>query len=270
MVKAARDAGRTVQIGTHRRVSPHNMSAHQVPEGRKGRQNLHGPCVRPLPPADRECANPIPTRRRGWIGTSGVDRPHSSRSTNDSIRRDSGIFPISPTGCWETGGIHWLDQILWWTEEKTPKAVYSTGARHVMRDNSDLPDTQIATFEFESFTALWEHRRCAGAFTEKHNIGLCFYGTEGTVHLGWLDGWTFYPRNSSKKGIHEKPQLHDPDKQNIPELWADFLSSIESGKRPICDIEVGHRYDNDELVGYAIAKAGSKRPLGRRKGANPR
>ena len=27
MVKAARDAGRVVQVGTHRRVSPHNMSA---------------------------------------------------------------------------------------------------------------------------------------------------------------------------------------------------------------------------------------------------
>ena len=26
-------------------------------------------------------------------------------------------------------GVHWLDQVLWWTEEKAPKYVYSTGGR---------------------------------------------------------------------------------------------------------------------------------------------
>ena len=200
--------------------------------------------------------NPIPIRRTGWTGTSGVVRPPLVPFNNRFHPKGFRYFSNFANGMLGDWGIHWIDQILWWTDEKSPKAVYSTGAKHVMEDNSDLPDTQIATFEFDSFTAMWEHRRCGGAFAEKHNIGLCFYGTEGTVHLGWLDGWTFYPRNSKKNEIHEKPQLHDPDKQNIPELWADFLSSIEGGKRPICDIEIGHRSTTMSLLGMLSLKLG--------------
>jgi len=50
--------------------------------------------------------------------------------------------------------------------------------------------------------------------------------------------------------------LHDPDKQNIPELWADFLSAIGSGRRPICDIEVGHRSTTMSLLGMLSLKLG--------------
>ena len=37
--------------------------------------------------------------------------------------------------------------------------------------------------------------------------------------MGWLDGWTFYPWDPKKPTIHEDPKLHEPDQQNIPELW---------------------------------------------------
>ena len=63
-------------------------------------------------------------------------------------------------------GIHWLDQVLWWTEEKYPRKVFSTGGRHIALDSTDAPDTQVATFEFESFTATWEHRRYGGIPTK--------------------------------------------------------------------------------------------------------
>ena len=255
MVKAARDAGRTVQIGTHRRVSPHNMSAIKfLKEGKAGKISMVRAFVHyPGGPGTFEPDSDPPEGLDWdfWCGPAPLV-PFNKRLHPKGFRYFSN-FANGMLGDW---GIHWIDQILWWTEEKAPKAVYSTGARHVMQDNSDLPDTQIATFEFDSFTATWEHRRCAGAFAEKHNIGLCFYGTEGTVHIGWLDGWTFYPRNSGKKGIHENPQLHDPDKQNIPELWANFLSSIESGNRPICDIEVGHRSTTMSLLGMLSLKLG--------------
>src|SRR5690606_7773309 len=89
-------------------------------------------------------------------------------------------------------GIHWLDQILWWSEEQYPRSVHSSGGRFIRKDSTNAPDTQVATFQFESFTVTWEHRRYAGNDSEKHNIGCYFYGTEGVLHLGWLDGWTFY------------------------------------------------------------------------------
>jgi hypothetical protein len=36
---------------------------------------------------------------------------------------------------------------------------------------TDAPDHQMATFEFEQFTAVWEHRKFGDNNSEKHKIG---------------------------------------------------------------------------------------------------
>jgi len=153
-------------------------------------------------------------------------------------------------------GVHWMDQVLWWTEEKYPKKVFSTGARHIKRDSTDAPDTQVASYEFESFTLVWEHRQYAGNEAERANLGCYFYGTEGTFHMGWLDGWTFYPANKNRQLIHQDPQLDKPDDQNIRALFANFLDCVKTGRRPVCDIESGHRSTNVSLLGMLSLKLG--------------
>ena len=149
-----------------------------------------------------------------------------------------------------------MDQILWWTDEKAPKTISSTGGRFIKRDNTTAPDTQVASFAFDSFTATWEHRFYAGNPAEKHNIGCYFYGTEGTFHMGWQDGWTFYPSNGKKAPIHQDPELHKPDDQNIRELFANFLECIKTGERPVCDIEIGHRSTSMSLLAMLSLKLG--------------
>jgi hypothetical protein len=114
----------------------------------------------------------------------------------------------------------------------------------------------VVNFEFESFTATWEHRQYAGNEAEKTNIGCYFYGTEGTFHMGWLDGWTFYPSNKNQPVIHEAAQLNKPDDQNIKELWADFMDSIANKRLPVSDIETGHRSTNMSLLGMLSWKLG--------------
>ena len=51
-------------------------------------------------------------------------------------------------------GIHWFDQVLWWTEEKAPKTVYSS--RGEICDEKTIaathPILRMAVFDFESFT----------------------------------------------------------------------------------------------------------------------
>jgi predicted dehydrogenase len=153
-------------------------------------------------------------------------------------------------------GIHWMDQILWWTEEKHPRKIFSTAARHIKQDSTDAPDTQIVSYAFESFTAVWEHRQYASNEAEKTNLGCYFYGTEGTFHMGWQDGWTFYPADKNKQIIHENPKLNKPDDQNIAELWADFMQSIAANRRSVCDIEIGHRSTNMSLLGMLSWKLG--------------
>jgi predicted dehydrogenase len=186
-----------------------------------------------------------------WVG------PAPFRAYNKTIHprgfRQYLDFANGTLGDW---GIHWMDQILWWTEEKWPRRIYSSASRRIRQDNTDAPDTQVATFDFEGFTAVWEHRTYAGNSAEKAPLGTYFYGTEGTFHMGWKDGWTFYPAKQGQPVIHEDAKLNQPDDQNIRELFADFLQSIRSGRLPVCDIEVGHRSTNVSLLGMISAKLG--------------
>jgi predicted dehydrogenase len=161
-------------------------------------------------------------------------------------------------------GAHWLDQVLWWTEEKYPRRVFSTGGRPIAgppvltkaEQTTDAPDSQVAVYEFESFTAIWEHRKFAPADAEQHKIGCYFYGTQGTFHMGWRDGWTFYPANPKAPTLSEKAQLQDPDGHNIKLLWADFLDAIARRRPPAADIELAHRSTCMSLLGMLSLKLG--------------
>jgi predicted dehydrogenase len=155
--------------------------------------------------------------------------------------------------------------VLWVTGEKWPRKVFSTGGRPIkgapVNDASgqttDTPDHQVAAYEFEQFTMTWEHRQFAGNETDKgENVGVYFYGTEGIFHMGWQKGWTFYPAKRGAQPVHAEPQLGQPDAQNIKELWADFLDAIQTGRRPVSDIEEVHRSTNCALLGMLSLKLG--------------
>ena len=88
------------------------------------------------------------------------------------------------------------------------------------------------------------------------NVGCYFYGTKGIFHQGWEKGWTFYPVNDKDPVLHEDAQLHNPDSQNIQELWADFLNAIKTGVKPVSDIEEIHRSTNVALLGMLSMKIG--------------
>ncbi len=256
MVSAARRHGRVVQVGTHRRVSPHNISAMRfLKEGRAGKVGM----IRAFVYYGRDSAGSPPPPQEPpagldwdlWCGPAPL-RPYSPRIHPRGFRQYLD-FANGVLGDW---GIHWMDQILWWTEERFPKTVYSTGGLYYVRDGSDAPDAQVATYQFEEFTVVWEHRTYSGHPEQKHQVGCYFFGSEGVLHLGWLDGWTFYPRRKGEPELHEEPKLHEPDQQNIPELWADFMAAIDRQRRPVCDIEIGHRSTNLSLLGMISFRLG--------------
>ena len=255
MVNAARAADRVIQVGLHRRVSPHNKSGMEfLKSGKAGKIGMVRAFVHYPGGAGTRTPDSAPPAGLDWDFWCG---PAPWKPFNKAIHpkgfRAYLDYANGTLGDW---GVHWMDQILWWTEEKYPRRVFSTAARHIKTDQTDAPDTQVASFEFESFTAVWEHRQYAGNEAEKTNIGCYFYGTEGTFHLGWMDGWTFYPSNRGKSVLHEDPKLHKPDLHNIPELWADFLDAIKTGRRPVNDIESGHRSTAMSLLGMMSAKLG--------------
>jgi predicted dehydrogenase len=268
MVAAARAADRVVQVGTHRRVSPHNISGRDfLRAGKAGKigavrcfVNYSGGGERPEP-------NSEPPKGLDWDFWCGpAPRRAFNRKMHPRGFRNFLDYANGTLGDW---GIHWLDQVLWIMDLKFPNRIYSTGGRSIKgppvndgkQQTTDAPDHQVAVYEFANdFTVTWEHRHFAGNNSEKTDpgqpVGCYFYGTEGTFHMGWIDGWTFYPADPSKPLIHEDAHLHAPDQQNIRELWADFLDAIESHRRPVCDIELIHRSTNLALLGMLSLKLG--------------
>lgn len=248
MVKAARDTGKVVQVGLHRRIGPHHVNAMNfLRSGKVGKVGMvrcfvHYPGGKENPKGN----TPVP-EGMDWDLYCG---PAPLRPFNSKIHpggwRQFLDFANGQIGDW---GVHWLDQFMLWTEEKGTRTVFSSGGRPlsgpaVLNDKeqtTDAPEDQIATFQFEGFTATWEHRKYAANNAEKHSIGTYFYGTEGTLHIGWKDGWTFYPSNSKAQTVHEDHQLQEPDGHNLKLLWQDFLKAIETGSKPVSDIEAAHR-----------------------------
>jgi predicted dehydrogenase len=275
MVRAARDTGRVVQVGTHRRVSPHNISGREfIQSGKLGKIGMirafvhsggSGP-ERPLPNIEPPEAldwdlwcGPAPMRPyNGAVELSnpwrGAIHPRGFRNYLD--------YANGTLGDW---GIHWMDQILWIMGQKWPRKIASHGGRPIKgppvltdsEQTTDAPDHQVAIYDFDGFTVSWEHRQFAGNHAEKgESVGCYFYGTEGTFHMGWQRGWTFYPVDGRKDPVQESPQLHQPDDQNIKELWADLLRCIESGDKPVCDIEEVHYSTNVSLLGMLALQLG--------------
>jgi len=264
MVNAARAANRVVQVGTHRRVSPHNVSGMKfLREGGAGRIGMVRAFVLSGGGPEEPQANEEPPAGLDWDMWCGPGplRPFNRKMHPKGFRQ----FLDYGNGTLGDWGVHWMDQILWIMEEKWPKTVYSTGGRPIKgppvftkeQQTTDAPDHQIATYQFDNFTAFWEHRQFAGNPAEKaENVGCYFYGTKGTFHMGWQNGWTFYPVGRGQKEIHEEPRLNEPDQQNIKELWVDFLDAIKTGRHPVCDIELIHRSTNMSLLGMLSLKLG--------------
>ena len=255
IVAAQKKYGGVVQVGLHRHAAPHNIAGMEfLKSGKAGEIKM----VRAFVDYDYHERRAIPDQEP----PSGLDwdlwcGPAPLHTYNPGMHpkgfRNYLDFSNGMCADW---GVHWMDQILWWSEEKHPKTIYSTGGVFDPNSPADGPDWQTATFEFESFTAQWEHRRIGGAGSEKHNVGVYFYGTLGTFHMGWIDGWTFYPSAKGAQEIHMDHTLHMPDQQNIPELWDNFIEAIGTGKKPIADIENSQYATNMSLLAIMSYKLG--------------
>jgi predicted dehydrogenase len=263
MLKTAREAGRVVQVGLHRRIGPHHVSAQKfLKDGGAGTVGMVRLFAHYGGGAEKASPNAAPPEGLNWDFYCG---PAPLRPFNRRIHpggwRQFLDFGNGQLGDW---GVHWLDQVLAWTDEPWPKRVYSTGGRNIkgtpvlndQEQTTDAPDHQVAVYEFESFTCTWEHRTFAGNEAEKHSIGAYFYGTKGTLHIGWRDGWTFHPSNSKEKTLHEDSQLQEPDGHNIKLLWADFIDSIDKNRAPVANIERAHRSSCLPLLGMASWRLG--------------
>ncbi|MGY8687331.1 MAG: Gfo/Idh/MocA family oxidoreductase, partial [Verrucomicrobiales bacterium] len=164
MLKAARATEKMVQVGTHRRVSAHNMSGMDfLRSGRAGKIGMVRCFVHYGGGPEKPVENTEPPKELDWDMWCGP-APLRHYCGNIPGKWGGAIHPKGfrnyldyANGTLGDWGIHWLDQVLWWSDEKGPKRVFSTGGRAIAgapvynetHQTTDAPDHQLATYEFE-------------------------------------------------------------------------------------------------------------------------
>jgi len=150
--------------------------------------------------------------------------------------------------------VHMFDTARWMLKLGWPKRISSTGGIYVQKKGkSNISDTQTATFEYDGFNAVWEHRTWGAPPDADYPWALFIYGEKGTLKASTMRA-DFILNGGSAKPIHfdcvfEREKYPDDVSEKDIELNAapatrrhmlDFLSAIEQHSRPVADIEEGH------------------------------
>lgn len=94
-------------------------------------------------------------------------------------------------------GTHEIDMCRWMLGVDFPTKVASIGGRYAFKDDWEMPDTQVASFEFGATKSItWEGRSCNKFEVEGGGRGFIIYGTNGTLVNRGNDDYAIYDANN--------------------------------------------------------------------------
>lgn len=254
MLAAARRHRRVVQVGTQRKSTPHLIEAkrHIVDAGLLGRiGHVDMCCYFPMRANGNPPVEPVPDffDYEMWTGPAPL-RPYDGlphvRWWRTFMEYGNGIVGDM---C-----VHMLDTVRWMLGLGWPKRISSAGGIYVQKEGkSNISDTQTATFEYDQFHCVWQHRTWGAPTDPDYPWALFIHGEKGVLKASTLRA-DFVPvdKNSPPRHfecVYEKEQYPEDVTEKGIELNAapatrrhllDFLAAIEQRSRPIADIEEGH------------------------------
>ena len=91
-------------------------------------------------------------------------------------------------------GVHCMDKVRWGMNKSVhPKKIHCTGGFYVWDSDQEIPNLQIATFEYDDGTIMELEVRSLYTNSESGSKGGCFfYGSEGWMHVGGEGFKTFF------------------------------------------------------------------------------
>lgn len=273
MVAAARKYGKTVQVGTQRKSTPHLIQAKKeiIDKGLLGKvahvemycyyhmRNNGNPPVQAVPDYfDYEM----------WTGPAPL-RPYDGLPHTRWWR----TFEEYGNGIMGDMCIHMFDTARWMLDLGWPNRVSSEGGIYVQKEGkSNIPDTQTAVFEYNGLNCVWQHRSWGTAPDPEYPWGLTIYGEKGTLRMSTMK-YDFTPTDPKAEKLHmdvvyEKEKYPEDLKEDRIELNAapatrghmlDFLAAIDKSSKPIADISEGHISTASCIIANLSMKLG--RPL---------
>lgn len=170
---------------------------------------------------------------------------------------------------WGTGealnnGTHMVDLARWGLGVDYPTKVTSAGGRYRYKDDWETPDTQVMTIEFgDKATITWEGRSCNGRNIEGSNVGVIFYGENGSLQIGAGNGYTVYDLNNKlikevKNDVNIVAGSLTNPSQSLDALHINnFFDAIKKGTTLRSDILSGHKSTLLVQLGNIAQRSGS-------------
>jgi predicted dehydrogenase len=264
MLDAARKHKRVVQVGTQRRSTPHLMDAlaKVVKPGLLGKVGMAEVyCYYHM----RANLNSLESKPPAYLDFDAWTGPAPLRPYKCPPYPDGKGDPLPHRRWWrafmEYGNgivgdmcIHMLDMVRWMFDLGWPTRVSSAGGILVQKQSqSNISDTQTATFEFPEFPVVWTHRTYGDPADRDYPWGATVYGEKGTLKLS-VNKYEFFPVGQPKPKL-SGTALFEEDKypedktekdlerhvaSAVREHMRDFLKARESRGKPVADIEQGH------------------------------
>ena len=254
MVAAARKYDRVVQVGMQRRSTPHLIDAKRkvVDAGRLGKIGLAEVyCYYHMRARSNPPVVPVPDHLNYdmWCGPA----PKLPYTELKHPRRWRSYMEYS-NGIMGDMCVHMLDAVRWMCGLGWPKSVSSAGGILVDTDaQATTPDTQLATFDFEEFPVVWQHRAYGRANDTDFPWGATIYGSEGTLQLS-VNKFAFFQGNNKEPTLYqdhlseldkypEDRTEKDLEKHVAPAIrghMVDLLNNMKTRGKPVADIMEGH------------------------------
>lgn len=254
MVTAAQKHNRIVQMGSQWRSCQHMIEAAEfVKSGKLGKLAMARgwAYLDWLPsigkPAD--CPPPAGIDYDFWLGPAPKHQFNPNR-----FHFNFRWFWDYAGGLMTDWGVHLLNMISMGTPLETPKSVVSSGGKYVLDDNSETPDSQVTTYEFDSYMLVWEHKAGLAVGINNHPWGIAWYGTEGTVMMNDA-GWEVIPE---KRKANLDPEKHRSSGDPRPAHARNFLDCVKTRKQPVLNLELGHHISTLAHLGNIAYLSGNK------------
>lgn len=252
MVEAARKYNRVVQTGTQHRSAPHYREIEEIIQsGQIG--DVHFVRVWNYGGAYTQTGYPDADVPPGvdwdmYLGPA-PKVPYNRQRFQKTFRR----FYDYAGGFITDFGAHRLDSVSQIMHDDRPLSAVGTGGLYVKFGIEDTPDVIQVTYEYKNWTLSYEGLQlnnfgtgprmpngrlpygASGAFDRPH--GEAFYGTKGTIFSDRV-GYEIFP--GARRGASgEVKSVQGADRTDLH--TANFIECVRSRKRPVADVEIGHK-----------------------------
>ena len=257
MREAARKYGRIVQMGTHWRSGPHYREAvEMVKAGKLGKIRQ----VRCWAYLDwvTDCGNPPDSTVPAgvdydlWLGPAPA-RAFNKNRFHFNVR----WFWDYAGGLMTDWGVHLINIALWAMGPEWPKSVVASGGKYALTDNTETPDTQIAVYDFPSYTLIWEHQVQCGLGPDRREHGVAFTGTEGTLIVD-TSGWEVIAEPKKRTSVVEMKKRAVVDETVRAAHAGNLLDCIRSRQEPVENLDLGHHVSAVAHLGNLALRSRSR------------